>query len=232
MFHDRARIRVAAGRGGDGALSFRREKYVPKGGPDGGDGGKGGDVWLVADRNVASLLAFQERVLAQARDVATPLLERVRFLCIASKNLDEFFEIRVAGLLQQRALGLPRRESDGMTAEETLARIARDAHALVEAQYRLLNDVLVPELEAVGVRLVKRTDWSDRAQRWIRRYFQGEVLPVLTPVGLDPAHPFPRVLNKSLNFAVSVEGEDAFGRSSGTAGPARADGRRSGVGNS
>jgi polyphosphate kinase len=164
-----------------------------------------------------SLLAFQERVLAQARDASTPLLERVRFLCISSKNLDEFFEIRVAGLLQQRALGLPRRESDGLSAEETLALIARDAHALVEAQYRLLNDVLLPELEATGVRLVKRTDWTERQQRWIRRYFQSEVLPVLTPVGLDPAHPFPRVLNKSLNFAVAVEGEDAYGRASGTA---------------
>lgn len=164
-----------------------------------------------------SLLAFQERVLAQARDAATPLLERVRFLCIASKNLDEFFEIRVAGLLQQRALGLPRRESDGMSAEETLARIARDAHALVESQYKLLNDVLLPELEAVGVRLVKRAEWTERQQRWIRRYFTSEVLPVLTPVGLDPAHPFPRVLNKSLNFAVAVEGEDAYGRASGTA---------------
>jgi len=164
-----------------------------------------------------SLLAFQERVLAQARDVSTPLLERVRFLSISSKNLDEFFEIRVAGLLQQRALGLPRRECDGMGAEETLARIAQAAHALVDAQYRLLNDVLLPELEAVGVRLVKRNDWSERAQRWIRRYFQSEVLPVLTPVGLDPAHPFPRVLNKSLNFAVEVQGEDAYGRQSGTA---------------
>lgn len=164
-----------------------------------------------------SLLAFQERVLAQARDASTPLLERVRFLCISSKNLDEFFEIRVAGLLQQRALGLPRRESDGLSAEETLAHIARDAHALVEAQYRLLNDVLLPELETTGVRLVKRTDWTERQQRWIRRYFQSEVLPVLTPVGLDPAHPFPRVLNKSLNFAVAVEGEDAYGRASGTA---------------
>jgi polyphosphate kinase len=164
-----------------------------------------------------SLLAFQERVLEQARDPATPLLERVRFLCISSKNLDEFFEIRVAGLLQQRALGLPRRESDGMGADETLAHIARDAHALVEAQYRLLNDVLLPELETVGVRLVKRSDWSERVQRWIRRYFLSEVLPVLTPVGLDPAHPFPRVLNKSLNFAVAVEGEDAYGRQAGTA---------------
>lgn len=164
-----------------------------------------------------SLLAFQERVLAQARDASTPLLERVRFLCISSKNLDEFFEIRTAGLLQQRALGLPRRESDGLSAEETLGLIARDAHALVDAQYKLLNDVLLPELEAEGVRLVKRTDWSERAQRWIRRYFQSEVLPVLTPVGLDPAHPFPRVLNKSLNFAVAVEGEDAYGRQSGTA---------------
>ncbi len=164
-----------------------------------------------------SLLEFDARVLEQARDGATPLLERLRFLCISSTNLDEFFEIRVAGLQQQLALGLPRQEPDGMSASESLRRISEMSHALVAEQYRLLNEVLLPELEVQGVRLLKRSEWTARQQRWIKRYFMSEVLPVLTPVGLDPAHPFPRVLNKSLNFAVSVEGLDAFGRSSGTA---------------
>ncbi len=164
-----------------------------------------------------SLLEFDARVLDQVRDAGMPLLERLRFLCISSTNLDEFFEIRVSGLQQQLALGLPRQEPDGMSASESLRRISEHSHALVAEQYRLLNEVLLPELEAQGVRLIKRSEWSARQQRWIKRYFMSEVLPVLTPVGLDPVHPFPRVLNKSLNFAVSVEGLDAFGRSSGTA---------------
>ena len=164
-----------------------------------------------------SLLEFHQRVLEQARDPTTPLLERVRFLSICSTNLDEFFEIRVSGLLQQIAYRLPRQEPDGMTAQETLSRVTEVARKLVTEQYRLLNDVLLPELEREGIRVVKRADWSEDQQRWIKRYFRTEVLPVLTPVGLDPAHPFPRVLNKALNFAVSVEGRDAFGRDSGTA---------------
>ena len=164
-----------------------------------------------------SLLEFHQRVLEQARDPTTPLLERVRFLSISSTNLDEFFEIRVSGLLQQIAYGLPRQEPDGMTAEETLGRVTEVARKLVAEQYRLVNDVLLPELEREGIRLLKRADWGEHQQRWIKHYFRKEVLPVLTPVGLDPAHPFPRVLNKALNFAVSVEGNDAFGRDSGIA---------------
>ena len=164
-----------------------------------------------------SQLEFNARVLEQAKDPATPLLERLRFLTICSTNLDEFFEIRVAGLKQQFAFGVPRTDSDGMSSQETLRRVGEAAHALVTEQYRVLNDVLLPALEAEGIRLLKRGLWSARQQRWIRRFFRGEVLPVLTPVGLDPAHPFPRVLNKSLNFIVSVEGSDAFHRSSGVA---------------
>jgi len=163
------------------------------------------------------LLEFQDRVLELSREASTPLLERLRFLCISSTNLDEFFEIRVSGLLQQEALGVPREEADGMSAAQTLGRVAERAHALVDEQYRLLNEVLLPALEQEGVRLLKRGEWSERQQRWIQRFFMSEVLPVLTPVGLDPAHPFPRVLNKSLNFVVSLEGDDAFGREAGTA---------------
>jgi polyphosphate kinase len=164
-----------------------------------------------------SQLEFNARVLEQAKDPTIPLLERLRFLTICSTNLDEFFEIRAAGLKQQHTLGVPRAEPDGMSTQETLARIGEAAHALVAEQYRVMNDVLLPALEAQGMRLLKRGEWTTRQQRWIKRYFMSEVLPVLTPVGLDPAHPFPRILNKSLNIIVNVEGEDAYERTSGVA---------------
>ncbi|MCC7013487.1 MAG: polyphosphate kinase 1 [Planctomycetes bacterium] len=175
-----------------------------------------GDPLLYLNREL-SLLEFNARVLEQAKDAATPLLERLRFLTICSTNLDEFFEIRVSGLKQQLSFGVARAEPDGMSTAETLQRISESAHALVAEQYRVFNDVLLPALDREGIRLLKRSMWSARQQRWIKRYFMSEVLPVLTPVGLDPAHPFPRILNKSLNFVVSVDGDDAFGRSAGIA---------------
>jgi polyphosphate kinase len=164
-----------------------------------------------------SLLEFNWRVLAQSKDSATPLLERLRFLTISTTNLDEFFEIRVSGLKQQVAYEITHAGPDGLSPKETLLRISAEARQLVEEQYRTLNDVLLPELETHDIRILKRAVWSPRQQRWIKRYFDHEVLPVLTPVGLDPAHPFPRVLNKSLNFVVQLEGADAFGRESGVA---------------
>ncbi len=164
-----------------------------------------------------SILEFNARVLEQAKDPATPLLERLRFMTISSTNLDEFFEIRVAGLKQQVAFRVAQAGADGLSAQETLARIGATARELVSEQYKLLNDVLLPALEQQGIRILKRAAWNTAQQRWIKRYFGQEVLPVLTPMGLDPAHPFPRILNKSLNFVVSLEGADAFGRSSGTA---------------
>jgi polyphosphate kinase len=164
-----------------------------------------------------SQLEFNARVLEQAKDPSVPLLERLRFLSICSTNLDEFFEIRVSGLKQQLAFGVARTEPDGQSTQETLRRVGDMAHALVAEQYRVLNEVLLPALDEQGLRLVKRVSWTARQQRWIKRYFMSEVLPVLTPVGLDPAHPFPRILNKSLNFVVSVEGHDAFERTSGIA---------------
>ena len=164
-----------------------------------------------------SQLDFNLRVLEQAKDPLTPLLERLRFLTICSTNLDEFFEIRVAGLRQQARHGLQRSEPDGMSNSETLRRIGEAAHAIVAEQYRLLNDGLLPALEREGIRIRKRADWNQRQQTWIARYFANEVLPVLTPVGLDPSHPFPRIHNKSLNFVVTVSGDDAYGRESGTA---------------
>ncbi|MCA8923717.1 MAG: polyphosphate kinase 1 [Planctomycetes bacterium] len=164
-----------------------------------------------------SLLEFNRRVLEQAKDQRTPLLERLRFLCISSTNLDEFFEIRVSGLKQQQELGITKPGADGLGPDETLQQISEVAHTLVDEQYRVLNEVIFPALGEEGIVVLRRERWSDAQRDWVRGYFQREVLPVLTPVGLDPAHPFPPVLNKGLNFIVSLSGEDAFGRDSGTA---------------
>ena len=164
-----------------------------------------------------SLLAFNRRVLAQAADIRVPLLERLRFLCIVSSNLDEFFEIRVAGLKEQIKLGSHAAGADGMPPLDVFRRVTDQAHQLIAEQYALLNDVMLPELEKQGIAFFRRSLWSDKQRAWIREFFLKEVMPVLTPIGLDPSHPFPRVLNKSLNFAVELEGTDAFGRSSGAA---------------
>ena len=163
------------------------------------------------------ILAFNRRVLAQARNPATPLLERLRFLCIVSSNLDEFFEIRVAGLKEQVKLNSVATTTDGLTAREAFNLVTAAAHELVKEQYALLNDEILPMLAGEGICFFRRGDWTDAQCHWIREYFFREVMPVLTPIGLDPSHPFPRVLNKSLNFAIELEGKDAFGRSSGAA---------------
>src|SRR4051812_9430441 len=160
------------------------------------------------------ILEFNRRVLAQAADDAVPLLERLRFICIVSSNLDEFFEIRVAGLKEQIKLGLPEPGPDGYGPAEVFARVCEGSHTLVGQQYRLLNDVVLPALAVEGVVFPRREEWSAGQRQWIRDYFFRELLPVLTPIGLDPAHPFPRVFNKSLNFAVELDGRDAFGRDS------------------
>lgn len=164
-----------------------------------------------------SLLAFNRRVLAQAADKRVPLLERLRFLCIVSSNLDEFFEIRVAGLKEQIKLGSHAAGADGATPLEVFNRVTDETHRLIAEQYALLNGTILPALEKQGIAFFRRSLWSDAQRTWIREFFLREVMPVLTPIGLDPSHPFPRVLNKSLNFAVELEGTDAFGRSSGAA---------------
>ena len=164
-----------------------------------------------------SLLAFNERVLAQAEDATLPLLERVRFLCISSSNLDEFFEVRVAGLKEQVRLNPAFADMDGLGVRDALRLVAERAHTLVARQYELLNRTLLPLLEREGVYLHLTASWSVAIAAWARDYFHREILPVLTPIGLDPAHPFPRVLNKSLNFAVELGGRDAYGRNSGVA---------------
>ncbi|MDX9715780.1 MAG: polyphosphate kinase 1 [Thauera sp.] len=164
-----------------------------------------------------SLLQFQRRVLAQAADPDVPLLERLRFVCIVSSNLDEFFEIRVSGIKEQIRVGSRKSGEDGITPNELLARVSDEVHEIISDQYEMLNDDILPALEQEGVVFLRRSLWSEAQRAWIRDYFMREVMPVLTPIGLDPAHPFPRVLNKSLNFAVELEGRDAFGRDSGAA---------------
>ncbi len=160
------------------------------------------------------LLAFNRRVLAQAADEAAPLLERLRFITIVSSNLDEFFEIRVARLKESIKLNLPEPTPDARAPADVFAAVSAEAHELVAQQYRLLNEVVLPALAAQGIVFPRREAWTAAQREWIRAYFFRELLPVLTPIGLDPAHPFPRVFNKSLNLAIELEGRDAFGRSS------------------
>jgi polyphosphate kinase len=164
-----------------------------------------------------SFLEFNQRVLDQAKDRHIPLLERVRFLCISCANLDEFFEIRVASLKELLEAGAVQAGPDGLSVPEQLKAIRARAVRLVDEQYQLLNDVLMPELAQQGVVFVSPDMWTEAQAAWLGDYFSREVEPVLSPLALDPARPFPQILNKSLNFAVVVEGEDGFGRNSGLA---------------
>lgn len=163
------------------------------------------------------ILEFQRRVLAQADDPEMPLLERLKFICIFSSNLDEFFEVRVAGLKEQIRANTTQCSPDGMTPSQQYRAVSDTAHALVARQYELFNKDIIPELATHGIHFFRRTQWNETQAAWIRDYFFRELMPVLTPIGLDPSHPFPRVLNKSLNFAVELSGRDAFGRNSGAA---------------
>src|SRR5438093_1677766 len=164
-----------------------------------------------------SLLAFNHRVVALAQDPAVPLLERLRFLCIVSSNMDEFFEIRVAGLKEQLRVKVP---PPGMTVQglrSLLAEICEETRRLVNEQYRALNEQVVPALALSGIRLLRHADRTPEQRKWVTEYFRREVKPLLTPIGLDPAHPFPPVVNKSLNFVIELSGVDAFGRDTSVA---------------
>ncbi|MEX8503606.1 MAG: polyphosphate kinase 1 [Leptothrix ochracea] len=155
-----------------------------------------------------SILAFNERVLDWARRPEVPLLERLRFLCIVSSNLDEFFELRVAASLANlRGVGV--KPQPGVASFDA---ITQATHALVDSQYAIYNDALIPALTAQGIRVVSHGDRNAAQRRWVKEYFEAEVRPLLVPVALDPAHPFPQVANKSLNFIVHLGGKDAFGR--------------------
>ena len=163
-----------------------------------------------------SQLEFNFRVLAQAADASVPLLERLRYLCIACTNLDEFFEVRVATVLTALEFGAPLLP-DRMDPQIALDKLHELAGKLVAQQYQLWNDSLRPALGEAGIRVLTRDSWNAKQKRWLKKYFNNEVLPVLSPLGLDPAHPFPRILNKSLNVVVVLEGKDAFGRKGGMA---------------
>jgi polyphosphate kinase len=159
-----------------------------------------------------SLLEFNQRVLAQAQDPSVPLLERLRFLCISSSNLDEFFEIRVAGIKQVQEDSPRTLSPDGSTPAQQLAAIHARATRLVADQYACLNRSLLPALAAAGIVLLRHDQLDDPARDWLAGYFEREIEPVLSPLALDPSRPFPRIQNKSLNFVVRIEGEDAYGR--------------------
>lgn len=159
-----------------------------------------------------SLLEFNRRVFAQAEDPRVPLLERLRFLCITCTNLDEFFEIRVAGLKQRIEIGAPAAGPEKLSAQETFDALRHRMLDLVDGQYRLLNEVLFPELAKSGVHFLQDDEWSNEQRAWAEKFFDEQVVPVLTPLTFDPSRPFPRILNKSLNFIVRLHGKDAFGR--------------------
>ena len=159
-----------------------------------------------------SLLKFNERVLAMAENPQVPLLERLRYVCIVSSNLDEFFEIRISSLKEQLRQNPALVGADGRTPAEAFVRVQEKVHALVHRQYSLLNDDILPSLDAEGIALLHASEWNDEQQQWAYDVFIRDVMPLLTPIGLDPAHPFPRVYNKSLNFIVALSGADAFGR--------------------
>ncbi|HLU07959.1 MAG TPA: polyphosphate kinase 1 [Woeseiaceae bacterium] len=159
-----------------------------------------------------SSLEFNRRVLDQAADKTNPILERLRFLCISCTNLDEFFEIRVAALKQRLELGAPAPGPDKLTPRQLMEEIRSRATLLVTEQYALLNNSILPDLGSEGIRFLQRTEWTREQRRWLKSYFDDEVVPVLTPITLDPSRPFPRMLNKSLNFIVRLNGKDAFGR--------------------
>lgn len=164
-----------------------------------------------------SLLEFNHRVLEMAKDEHVPFLERLMYLCISSSNLDEFFEVRAAGVKQQINFHTPATGADNMTPDEVMTAIGIRAHELVQEQYRVLHEMIIPGFEEIDVRFTRRESWNEEQALWVKDYFEEQLLPVLSPLGLDPAHPFPMVMNKSLNFIVSLEGKDAFGRDSGLA---------------
>lgn len=161
-----------------------------------------------------SLLDFDFRVLAQAHDHKIPLLERLRFLCICSANLDELFEIRVANLRQQLILSSVQIPADGLNPQEVLNLIHDKTTHLVTELYKILNDELLPALAKEDIHFISSNKWTAAQKAWLTEYFRNEILPVVSPIGLDLAHPWPRLVNKSLNFMVTLEGKDAFGRAS------------------
>jgi polyphosphate kinase len=152
-----------------------------------------------------SWLEFNQRVLEEARNPATPLLERLKFFCITSSNLDEFFEVRVAGLKQQIESGVVHRNLDGLTPAETLRAVQERIRRMVQDQYVCWREQLAPALERHGIRFLSPSRLSQTDLRWLEQFYRREVRPVLTPLAIDPVHPFPQLLNKSLNIVAQLE---------------------------
>src|SRR3990167_9195186 len=159
-----------------------------------------------------SALAFDERVLQLAKDERIPLLERMRFLCICSSNLDEFFEIRVAGLKEKLAISVDHLNSEGEDLTEIFSQISKRAHLLCEELYHIFNHQLLPALRQKNIHFLTTEEWNDDITLWAKHYFKHEIFPIISPIALDLAHPFPRLFNKSLNFIISLQGKDAFDR--------------------
>ena len=153
-----------------------------------------------------AILQFNRRVLAQAERDDVPLLERLRYVTIVSSNLDEFFEVRFADYLEAV------RAADTPAVRHELNALAASAHALIDAQYALFNDRVMPALAAAGITIINHAERDEAQRRWVARFFEQQVRPLLVPVSLDPSHPFQQVANKSLNFIVRLDGRDAFGR--------------------
>jgi polyphosphate kinase len=158
-----------------------------------------------------AMLEFNRRVLAQAHREDVPMLERLRYICIVSSNMDEFFEVRFADYIESL-----RQPGSGASLRE-LAVVAAEAHAIIDEQYATFNDEVMPRLQRNGIVILNHADRDEAQRRWVSRFFEAQVKPLLVPIGLDPAHPFPQVANKSLNFIVRLSGKDAFGRENTTA---------------
>ena len=162
------------------------------------------DVPLLNREN--AILEFNRRVLAQAQRIDVPLLERLRYICIVSSNLDEFFEVRFADMLDMQ------RDGSGLVTPRDVERVGRAAHDLIDEQYAIFNDQVMPALREHNIQILNHADRTDDIRAWVARFFEREVRPLLVPVGLDPAHPFPQVANKSLHFIARLSGKDALGR--------------------
>lgn len=157
-------------------------------------------------------LAFNERVLQLAQDPSIPLLERMQYLCIFSSNLDEFFEIRIAGLREKIALASTKLSIDGLRPDDLLTQLSKKTHHLIESLYATFNQQLLPELKKEQIHFHEIDSWNEDIQLWAKHYFKNEILPIVSPIALDLAHPLPRLFNKSLNFIISLSGKDAFDR--------------------
>lgn len=157
-------------------------------------------------------IEFNRRVLALAENLKIPLLERLKYICIVSSNLDEFFEIRIAVLKEQLRKNPKSKTQDGLVVADAYLNIVKETQTLVSHKYKIFQKDILPKLEREGIHLHFECAWTPSQHRWAKTYFEKELVPLLTPIVLDPAHPFPKVINKSLNFFVTLEGRDDFGR--------------------